>query len=69
MSIIYLDTNVDPRETKKETISMNIDERGGFAGGNESNIVKKVLIILTKRNAAFSRKNMIHSISDDYWFF
>jgi hypothetical protein len=63
---MYLDTKVDPRETKNETMSMNMEDNGGCSGGNDCKIVNEVLIKLTKKLARFSRKNIIRSITDDY---
>jgi hypothetical protein len=55
---MYLDTKVDPSDTKNETINMNMDERGGLEGGNVSKTVRDAFIISTKTTLIFSRKSI-----------
>jgi hypothetical protein len=59
MSIIYLEIKVDPRDTKNDTIRMNIDERGGSEGGNDCITLRDAFIISTKIKLIFSRKSII----------
>jgi hypothetical protein len=61
MSIIYLETNADPREMMNETINIKIDESGGVIGGKVSSIAKIELAISTKRNPIVSSKTIIIS--------
>jgi hypothetical protein len=63
MSIIYLDTKVDPRDTKKDTIRMKIDEKGGFSGGKAAKVVKNVFNISAKNMPRLLRKNIVYSFN------
>jgi hypothetical protein len=63
MSIIYLDTKVDPRDTKKETIKIKIDDKGGFFGGKEANVVKNIFNISAKKIPTLYRTNIVYSFN------